>query len=238
MNDSQPLSYGVREFLPARPPLSAAPDVSGLFPDGVLTLCEHRDRWSAMLAPAEREQLGDVCEKRYAEFAAGRSQARRLISTITGTDEPLLIGDYRQPLWPAGIAGSISHCDHFCVVAVARSGNRVRDLGIDVDTCEELDSGVVDIVLTPLERQATAGLDSTLRKLIFSIKESNYKCCYHQVRAFIDFQQCEVNLDADARTFSAVIRCQDHSGKDCELHTHGKWLVQGDHLFTSAVLAE
>ncbi|MEM7255956.1 MAG: hypothetical protein AAF404_01070, partial [Pseudomonadota bacterium] len=142
------------EFLPARQGLHSAPDVSDLFPDGVLTLVEHRDHWPTELAPAEREQLGDACGKRLSEFAAGREQARRLISAITGTAEPLLVGDYRQPLWPDGIIGSISHSDVYCAVAVAARHN-ISDLGIDVETLEVLNPDVEEVVLTQAELQAT-----------------------------------------------------------------------------------
>lgn len=222
------------EFLPAKQFTHSAPDVSGLFPDGVLTLVEHRDSWPTELAKAERVQLGDVCGKRLAEFAAGRQQARRLISTITGTAEPLLVGDYRQPLWPQGIIGSISHSDDYCAVAVASTG-LIQDLGIDVETFEALNPEVEDLVLTASEMEATKSLEGWVRKLIFSIKESNYKCCYRRVKAFIDFKQCEVALDLDSQVHRSVIRCNNHLGQPVTIHAEGKWKIETGHIFTSAV---
>lgn len=224
------------EFLPARQTTQAAPDISSLFPDGVLTLVEHRDNWSKALAPAERAQLGDVCEKRQAEYAAGRNQARRLIAVLTGTAEPLLAGDYRQPLWPEGIAGSISHSDDFCGVAVARDST-IADLGIDVETFESLDPDVEEFVLTPTELKAAKNLPDWVSKLIFSIKESNYKCCYHRVQAFIDFKQCEVILDIDTQTYTSHIQCNNADGEPLSLQVRGGWLIEADHIFTSAVMA-
>lgn len=224
------------ENLTARQQNQFAPDISSLFPDGVLTLVEHRDNWPSELAPAERRQLGEVCEKRLAEFSAGRSQARRLISVLTGTAEPLLAGNYRQPLWPADITGSISHSDDFCAVAVAAKST-VADLGIDVETFEALDPEVVDIVLTPTEIAATGHLDGWTRKLMFSIKESNYKCCYHRVNAFIDFKQCEITLDLKTCSYMSTIVCNNHTGMEMCLHVKGRWLVESNHIFTSAYLA-
>ncbi len=224
------------EFLPARQGTHTAPDVSGLFPDGVLTLVEHRDSWPSELTPAEQVQLGDVCGKRLAEFAAGRDQARRLIATITGTAEPLLVGDYRQPLWPKGVIGSISHSDDYCAVAVA-STDLITDLGIDVETREALNPEVEDIVLTEAEMAATESLEAWVRKLIFSIKESNYKCCYHMVKAFIDFKQCEVVLDMSQQSHRSTIVCNNNLGKELNIHVEGKWMVESGHIFTSAVIA-
>ena len=223
------------EFLPAQQTTEAAPDISSLFPDGVLTLVEHRDNWSKALAPAERAQLGDVCEKRKAEYSAGRNQSRRLIAALTGTVEPLLAGNYRQPLWPAGITGSISHSDDFCAVAVARD-TTIQDLGIDVETFENLDPAVEELVLTPAEYGITRDLPGWASKLIFSIKESNYKCCYHRVRAFIDFKQCEVALDINTQTYTSRIKCNDADGEPLFLLVRGGWLIESGHIFTSAVM--
>lgn len=226
---------GEEEFLPARQPTGAAPDISGLFPAGVLTLCEHQANWSTDITPREREQLGDVCEKRFAEFCAGRSQARRLIAMINGTAEPLLIGDYRQPIWPLEVSGSISHSDQFCAVAVAPS-DQIADLGIDVETFEPLDPDVVDLVLTDSEQRQTENCEEWVRKLMFSIKESNYKCCYPKVRTFIDFKQCEITLDLASETYHSEILCQDVNERDVHLQVSGKWLLEADHIFCSAVL--
>lgn len=227
---------GEEEFLPARQLIGSAPDISGLFPAGVLTLCEHQANWASDITPQEREQLGDVCEKRFVEFCAGRSQARRLIAMVTGTAQSLLIGDFRQPLWPSAVTGSISHSDHFCAVAVAPK-DHIANLGIDVELLGSLDPDVVELVLTDKEISQTENSEGWVQKLIFSIKESNYKCSYPQVRAFIDFKQCEVSLDLANQSYRSEIRCVDADQCDVHLHLTGKWLVEADHIFSSALLS-
>lgn len=236
MKNATTTGSGEREFFPARQITRVAPDIAGLFPDGVLTSCEHRDNWLRTLAPLERQQLGDVCEKRFAEFAAGRCQARQLVGVLTGTASPLMVGDYRQPVWPEGVSGSISHSDEFCAVAVA-SNKVVPNLGLDVEIDDELDDDVVDIVLTSTEQKALQFFNGNARKLIFSIKESNYKCCYHLVRAFIDFKQCEVTLEMATKSYRSVIVCNDHEGHEMTLYVKGNWMIESGHIFTSAVLA-
>ena len=159
--------------------------------------------------------------------------------------ETLLIGSYRQPILPPAVIGSISHSDEFCAVAVAP--RTVLDgLGIDVEPFEDLDADVADVVLTDAEHESTAEIDSQLvrsgaapiggkaHKLIFSIKEAIYKCCYPKVKAFIDFKQCNVLLDVASQSYQAVIDCQDAKGNPVHLEINGKWLIEFDHIFASA----
>lgn len=242
---AQLCTSGEELFLPDRQTLIASVDISSLFSAGVLTRCDHRDSWLDELAQAERAQIGDVCEKRYTEFAAGRSQARRLIASLTGVSETLLIGEYRQPVWPRSVIGSISHSDLYCAVAVAPK-SVLDGIGIDVEPFEELVPEVADVVLTDLEQSATAGLDKLLaqsgrdplggkaHKLIFSIKEAIYKCCHSRVRAFIDFKQCNVTLDPDNCAYHAVVDCHDHNGDSVHLEIRGKWLISCGHIFAGA----
>jgi len=236
-------------FLPDRQKLLSSVDISSLFSAGVLTRCDHQDGWIDELTPQEKIQIGDVCERRYAEFAAGRSQARQLISALTGVAESLPIGKYRQPLWPEAVIGSISHSENYCAVAVARRSlvtGPIIGLGIDVEPFENLDADVSGIVLTDSELSACGVLDAQLiqsgqaplggksHKLIFSIKEAVYKCCYPQVRAFIDFKQCEVSLDADSQCYVATIDCKNADDQPVHLQIKGKWLIAAEHIFASA----
>ena len=242
---AQLCTAGEALFLPDRQTLISSVDISSLFAAGVLTRCDHRDIWQDELTPMEREQIGDVCEKRFTEFAAGRSQARQLIASLTGVAESLQIGEFRQPLWPDSVTGSISHSDSYCAVAVAP--RYVLDgIGIDVEPFEDLDADVADVVLTEAEQATTAAVDHLLvesgrqpmgakaHKLIFSIKEAIYKCCYPQVRAFIDFKECNVSLDVDNCTYHAVIDCTDYKNQSLHLEVTGKWLIDSGHIFAAA----
>jgi len=247
-------SAGEAMFLPDRQQLFPPVDISTLFSEGVLTRCDHRDSWLDELTPVEKAQIGDVCEKRYTEFAAGRSQSRQLIAVLTGVAETLPIGEYRQPIWPKGIIGSISHSDDYCAVAVTRRAI-VTGVGIDVEPFEPLDPEVADVVLTKSEHAAISALDvqavsqgqaladqaansslagAKAHKLIFSIKEAIYKCCYPQVRAFIDFKQCEVILDPQTSSYHAVINCENSDKQSVNLAVTGKWKIEAGHIFASA----
>ena len=71
-------------------------------------------------------------------------------------------------------------------------------------------------------------------KLIFSIKEAIYKCCYPQVRAFIDFKQCEVTLDLETNSYVGLIDCNNAEDQPVHLQIAGKWMIKAGHIFASA----
>ena len=62
------------------------------------------------------------------------------------------------------------------------------------------------------------------------------RCCYSKVRAFIDFKQCEVVLDMADQSYRSEIKCVDADQRDVHITLTGKWMVQADHIYCSAVL--
>ncbi|MEI8635195.1 hypothetical protein P4S72_30355 [Vibrio sp. PP-XX7] len=57
--------------------------------------------------------------KRKCEFLAGRLCAKRAMAECGINAETTLgIGEHREPLWPEGVIGSISHCDTQAVAVV------------------------------------------------------------------------------------------------------------------------
>ena len=99
------------------------------------------------------------------------------------------IGELRQPVWPAGVYGSISHCGTTALAVVSR-----QPIGIDIEeifsaqTAREL----TDNIITPAEheRLAECGLTFSLAlTLAFSAKESAFKASEIQTDAdFLDYQ--------------------------------------------------
>src|SRR4051794_19903843 len=74
---------------------------------------------SAPLLPEEEAALGTVVETRRHEFTIGRNCAHRALARLGFPPAPLLRGHYRQPLWPIGVVGSITHCSGYCAAVVA-----------------------------------------------------------------------------------------------------------------------
>src|SRR5208282_5779110 len=86
----------------------------GLLPPGIVVVEMHSAGDTAALLPEEAAYLGRSVPKRAQEFAAGRVCARRALAELGVVDFPLRVGEDREPLWPEGTVGSITHTTGFC----------------------------------------------------------------------------------------------------------------------------
>lgn len=137
------------------------------------------------------EDATGMVPARRAEFSAGRHAARAALAALGQPACALPQGADRAPLWPAGLAGTITHSATACLAAVAtgRPG-----LGLDLEPDEPLDPALWDIVLTTDERaRVAAAPDPGLTaKLIFSAKEAAYKAQYPLGRRLFGFEVLKV----------------------------------------------
>lgn len=150
--------------------------------------------------------------RRRRQFAAGRVLGRELMERLGIATGPLLRGEDRVPLWPAGVVGSLSHTEDVVMVAVAGGGvdgeaSAVRALGLDVEADVPLEEELRASVLTERELawldeqpQAERG---ALAKLVFSAKEAVYKAQYTFSRTMLDFHEVELVVLPDAPVFEA-----------------------------------
>jgi enterobactin synthetase component D / holo-[acyl-carrier protein] synthase len=148
----------------------------------------------------------NASDKRKKEFLLGRLCARDALSKIGLINCKVRVGDNREPLWPSGIVGSITHCDDLCAAAVARS-NDYLSLGIDIEPIGELPIEIIDLILTHNDKNFFKHFSPTSRdlKLIFCAKEAVYKCLYPLVHRFIDFLEVDVRLVKDCQQFEAYL---------------------------------
>jgi 4'-phosphopantetheinyl transferase EntD len=70
--------------------------------------------------------------KRQAEYFHGRRAARACLRDLGFTNEFIPTGAHREPVWPSGICGSITHSEGICA-AVAVSNSDVSGIGLDVE---------------------------------------------------------------------------------------------------------
>lgn len=138
--------------------------------------------------------LGNAVPKRKAEFLAGRYCARAALFQLGGNpDATVGIGTNRVPVWPPGFVGSITHTHCYASALVAHQ-KHVRAVGLDSETWIEAASAdsVGPQILTP--RESHSGrmhlFESPLHylTLVFSAKESLFKCLFPLVNRFFDFQ--------------------------------------------------
>jgi 4'-phosphopantetheinyl transferase EntD len=167
-----------------------------LVPAGVVVEEAGEADWSAALLPEEEPLVARAVEKRRREFAAGRACARRALERLGWTGFPVLAGPRREPLWPPGVVGAITHCQGYCAAAVARRAE-VPGLGIDAELRGRLPDGVAAMVCTEAERGWSARLaGDQWPTLIFSAKESIYKAWYPVARRWLDYQDADLTFNA------------------------------------------
>lgn len=136
--------------------------------------------------PEEARAVTQAVPGRQREFAAGREAARAALGRVVA----IQMGADRAPLWPAGVAGSITHAGGWALAAVSEG---VAAIGLDLEIDEPLPEEIIGTVLRPEEVGCA--------RVIFCVKEAVYKAVYPQVRQIFGFEVLSVVLDGD--TFAA-----------------------------------
>lgn len=158
------------------------------------------------LWPEEVPAIARAIPKRQDEFTAGRDAARAAMRDLGAAPTAIPQGPDRAPIWPAGLTGSIAHCDHICIAAVAHIKD-CASLGLDIEPATPLAADLIPTVCTVdetkwLEAQANPGLAA---KMIFCAKEAVYKAQYPLSRSLIGFDAVEIAFSPKQTLFSAII---------------------------------
>ena len=211
-----------------------------LLSEGIVFVESQSALWDEPLHPREAASLGEVEPERRREFAAGRACARAALELLGVESFPVVAGADRVPIWPPGFTGSITHCAGFAVAAVVRTED-IAAVGVDIETTTPLEQRTIEIVCTPSERavieQAPAELMSTgtWAKVVYSAKETAYKCAYTLDRVVLNYHDLEVSLDPHRGAFDVVITPNAETGAAVR-HVKGKFLVEGKYVAAAAVI--
>ncbi|MFD8478610.1 4'-phosphopantetheinyl transferase [Kitasatospora sp. NPDC059673] len=216
--------------------------IAGLLPDEVRCVVRREDGSpSEPLFPAEEALLVQAGPKRRAEFTTVRGCARRALAGLGLPPVPVLPGQRGAPQWPAGVVGSLTHCEGFRAAAVARAG-RIRSLGIDAEPNLPLPPGVREVVLRPAELRLPDGPQGSgevhLDRLVFSAKESVFKAWYPLTGLELDFLEAELRLSpaapgsADGSFEARLLR----SAPGLSGTLHGRWSVRDGIVATAVVV--
>lgn len=149
---------------------------------------------------------------RQKEFLYGRRAAAHALAAIGIRASEIPIGASREPVWPRGIIGSITHNRHF-VAAIAVVRGHYSGVGIDIESVSSGDSlqALLEIVVAPAEvdyLRTLAGPVSlaTLVTLVFSAKESLFKGAFPSVGRFFDFSAARVSrVDLERKCVQLVL---------------------------------
>jgi len=177
-----------------------------LFPAGVSCASAQAAASGETLWPGEAAAALRFAPARMAEFRLGRACARRALAALGAPPATIGVGGHREPLWPEGIVGSISHSGGRAAAAVAWSRSFAA-LGLDIESASGLDPELIAVVCRPEEarRVCSAGASGGLEALrIFSAKEAVYKALWPTLRRFLDFQALAVAWDDADGSFRAT----------------------------------
>jgi 4'-phosphopantetheinyl transferase EntD len=178
--------------------------IEDLLPPEIACVAIRGDDLSAMLTPEEVSQLGCSVESRVREFTTARSCARRALGKLGLPASPILRGSNREPVWPYGVIGSITHCQGYRAAAVAMQLD-ILTVGIDAEIHDELPAGVIEQVVVGEEcvwlAEAPQGVHWD--RLLFSAKESVYKAWFPLTGRWLGFEDVAVTLEPTHGRFHA-----------------------------------
>ncbi|AVV45618.1 4'-phosphopantetheinyl transferase superfamily protein [Streptomyces sp. ID05-04B] len=161
-----------------------------------------REFGNTPLYPQEEALLVRAVDKRRREFTIVRGCARRAMEKLGVPAQPVLPGLRGAPHWPDGVTGSMTHCADYSAAALVRAAD-LASLGIDAEPHGPLPEGVLSAVALPaeaarLERLAADRPEVHWDRLLFSAKESVYKAWFPLTRKWLDFEEADIDLSADA----------------------------------------
>jgi enterobactin synthetase component D len=187
--------------------------------------------------------LHSAVRKRQYEYLAGRWCARRALATLAPSlaQWELAAGDDRAPSWPEACVGAITHTQGYVAAVVGLSRDFV---GIGCDTEQRFDLERARRIASHFARPqelsslvAHAPLDEAdLATLVFSAKESVYKCLYPSVKRFFGFQCAEV-IEVTHSAF--VVRLVEtlSASQRAGVLLHGRYVRTDLHMHTSIAIA-
>lgn len=191
------------------------------------------------LFPEEEAALGNAVEARRREFVTARACAREALARLGHPGRPVPAGARGEPLWPAGVVGSITHCAGYRACAVAPAGELLA-IGVDAEPAEPLPAGLIGDIALPEERrwiERASAEDPAVSwdRLLFSIKESIYKAWFPLARTWLGFEDASVAIDPGGGTFSAhlLVPGPTLGGRKLDGFV-GRWLA-ADGLLLSAI---
>jgi 4'-phosphopantetheinyl transferase EntD len=158
----------------------------------------------------ERALCEGAVDKRQREFAAGRVLAHRALADLGAPEGPLLaVGDSRAPAWPSGFIGAISHTNDYAAAVVASTAN-LSGIGVDIEHWDRLHDRIEGHILSPGEAtRELARLEGPQRQiaaaLVFSAKESFYKCQHPLTGVKLGFTDADVEIDVARAGFRLTL---------------------------------
>ncbi len=219
--------------------------IEQILPDRAVVAETREELLDSELFPEEEASVGNAVEKRRHEFITARACARMALQRLGLPPQAIPNGERGEPRWPAGIVGSITHCEGYRACVLARA-SAVVTVGIDAEPNAPLPDGVLADIANPQERAWLAELSRATPsvhhdRVLFSAKESVYKAWFPLARRWLGFEDAVVRIDSHDSTggvFSAELLVEGPRLGDRPLTGFsGRWLLC-DGLVLTAIAVE
>lgn len=191
-----------------------------------------------LLLPEEEEDLGWAVDARRHDFTVGRACAKAALGLLGAPPTAVRRGARREPLWPAGLVGSITHCRGYGAAAAARRTS-YEAVGIDAEPHRPIPPEVELRVTSAAERAqvenlAPAGVYWTT--LMFSAKESIYKAWYPLTRRWLGFRDVTLTIEPNG-IFRGDVLVEAPVGHGVSSQRFdGRYRIGHDMVFTAVVV--
>lgn len=190
--------------------------IEELLPGSVVVVEAHADDAAAAegieLYPEEEAVVARAVAKRRREFTVVRACARRAMEKLGVPPRAIVPGERGAPGWPAGLTGSMTHCEGYAAAALVRATD-LASLGIDAEPHDALPEGVLTAIALPAEetrlRRLTDDHPSVhWDRLLFSAKESVYKAWFPLTGRWLDFSEADIEMSVDPGGRSGGLRAE------------------------------
>lgn len=157
---------------------------------------------------------------RKAEFLAGRYCAKTLLLKFGSANFEVIPGPHRQPLWPEGFTGSITHNKNYAGAAIFETGSQ-SGVGIDIEeqvsekTFNEIKHQILNDCELNYIRQCTEEMKLMSFTLIFSVKEAFFKAIFPYHKEYFGFDAITVNgIDLKSKTIHFTVEMPFNNLRD------------------------
>jgi len=145
--------------------------------------------------------------------------------------------DTREPYWPKSVRGSITHSEGFAAAAVGFAKD-VSGIGIDLESLSRVvDFNIRRHVCVDKEREFLESLPTEQAnrylRIIFSAKESIFKCFFPISQTYLYFQDAEIIIDENNSEFSFSLSKACTGITSAGFQHSGRFSIKDDLLLTS-----
>ncbi len=209
-----------------------------LFPDPCVYVLTSAVGDAAIAFISEREAafIVDAVPKRRREFATARALAREGLARFFGMHDFNLLNDKnRAPIWPQGIAGSLSHSSTRAWVALVDA--TYGTIGIDGENRDKLERSLWHLTMHDEEIAYLETLRTSTQKrralVIYSAKEALYKAQFPWTQKFVDFKAVQIRLDEDG-SLQCILQ-RDIAPLQSGFVARGRWSDETEVLTTVSI---